>query len=171
MSNIPLRIVGISAACGVMLLLTYHGVASAQAGSAGGSVGKIDKSVSGSEQSSEPKNSASRRHAQAPPSEKSAASLTGMWNWTAVCFGIHYTGVFRMAQAGGGELTGVFLTDSGDFQGGTISGAVTGSKVDFTRTNATGTIHYTAELDPSQKKMDGSLTRAGITCPFSVTKR
>jgi hypothetical protein len=64
-----------------ILVTVFTGTAFAQAGSMGGTVGKQDKSVSGSEEPAEPKSPHNPRHAVSPPKQSSEASckLASIW--------------------------------------------------------------------------------------------
>jgi hypothetical protein len=140
----------------------------AQAGSTGGTIGKQDKTISG-DQIEKPSNLQRQKHREESPSRQVVTTLTGQWDWKAVCYGVPYTGVFRLVQSAGGRLSGNFLSDSGAFQGGTITGLASGTQINFTRTNGTGSIRYTAVLS-SPRRMEGSLTRVG-SCSFTAAKR
>jgi hypothetical protein len=141
----------------------------AQAGSTGGTIGKQDKSISAGDQIEKPSNLQRQKHREESPRRQVVTTLTGQWDWKAVCYGVPYTGVFRLVQSAGGRLSGTFLSDSGAFQGGTITGLASGTQINFTRTNGTGSIRYTAVLS-SPQRMEGSLTQVG-SCSFTATKR
>jgi hypothetical protein len=164
------------ASIGIALLALSHLAcanvtsAFAQAGSTGGTIGKQDKSISGGDQIEKPGNLQQRKHREESPSRQVATTLTGPWDWKASCYGVPYTGALRLVQSAGGQLSGKFLSDSGAFQGGTITGLASGTQINFTRTNSTGSIRYTAVLG-SPQRMEGSATQGIGGCSFTATKR
>jgi hypothetical protein len=138
----------------------------AQAGSIGGSVGKTDKSVSGSSETNEPH---ARPASRQPPTPHATASLSGRWEWDAGCPDKHYFGAFQLTDHPGRQLTGEFIRDSGAVQGGQINGSVNGREISFVRNNGSTTINYRAVV-VSQSKMEGSLSNI-LTCTFTASKR
>jgi hypothetical protein len=103
---VALGIVAIS--CMTAFLATNR-IALGQAGSTGGTIGKTDKSASGGEDLDENRGRPHRANKQSGPA---GGSLTGRWDWEAICYGIRYFGDFRIREVGG-QLTGEFLDDSG----------------------------------------------------------
>jgi hypothetical protein len=68
----------------VALLMPFGGAAFAQAGSTGGTIGKEDKSVSGTQEPREPNDRSGRaphQRATASPNEADCARLVGTWSW------------------------------------------------------------------------------------------
>ena len=126
----------------------------AQAGSIGGNVGKTDKSVSGSGNTSEQQ---ARPASRQPPTPRATASLSGRWEWDAGCPDKHYFGDFQLTEHPGGQLTGEFIRDSGAVQGGEINGSVNGREISFVRNNGSTTTSYRAVV-VSKSRMEGSLS-------------
>jgi hypothetical protein len=155
-------------ACALAVLLGSDRIALAQAGSTGGLIGKSDKSISGGDDLSKPRE-------RTPPANKTGravASLSGRWDWEAGCPVNRYFGDFQLTELSGGQLAGEFFRDSGAVQGGRISGTVHGSEVSFLRDNGESKLRYSTVLD-SPRKMHGSASfaGAGISCTFTAKKR
>ena len=143
--------------------------AQAQSGSMGGSVGKTEKSISGSGESA-PDRRPPPRTSSMPPKQVTAASLEGNWDWEASCT----TGQWQ----GGMTLHAVSATAfSGEFNKGhvgSVNGTINGNRLSFIRTwmgiirqNWSAPVTYAG----SSLRMQGPFTdpiRSG--CRFSATK-
>jgi hypothetical protein len=164
----------------LVALLAADRIARGQAGSIGGTIGKTDKSASGGEESSASLgrylSPASRRHPQrnGEGSVGPSSSVTGHWQWHSDCgpFG-RFVGAFKLAQTSAGQLTGEFLSDSGEMKAGRISGTVTGDNVSFTRVAVGGQVtQFDAVLNsPDKPSMTGSVSGPGrMPCSFAASK-
>jgi hypothetical protein len=154
-------------ACAIAVLLGSNRIVLAQAGSTGGLIGKSDKSISGGHDLSEP------RGRPSPTNKKvghGATSLSGRWDWEAGCPVNRYFGDLQLTELSGGQLAGEFVHDSGTVRGGQISGSVHGNEVSFSRDNGERKLRYKSVLE-SPRKMNGSVSVAGIVCTFTATKR
>ena len=160
------RRIAITFVSGILASFAASTTVFAQAGSTGGSVGKTDKSVSGSSDTNEQQ---ARPASRQPPTPRATASLSGRWEWDAGCPDKHYFGDFQLTEHPGGQLTGEFIRDSGAVQGGQINGSVDGKEISFVRDNGSTTISYRAMV-VSQSKMEGSLSNI-LTCTFTASKR
>jgi hypothetical protein len=107
----------------------------AQAGSTGGTLGKQDKSASGSDESPGPAKPSQKRVARgdsASPKIVSRGSITGRWNWNIKCPSANFTGLLSIVQSGD-TFTGEF-GHTNFWDNGTISnGQVRGGAVTFDR--------------------------------------
>jgi hypothetical protein len=153
----------------LMALLAVDRGAFAQAGSTGGTIGKTDKSVSGGqEQSRQPQPAKKQTRRAAGP------VLTGLWDWqcgNALSFPA--TGNLQLVEGSEGRLTGEFISDSGSFQGGKISGSVHGNSVSFVRDNGSYKANYSAVLE-EPNRMIGSVAPFSLApegCRFTALKR
>ncbi len=142
-------------------------------GSAGGSIGKQNKSVSGSEEAQKPRSTRPRERSRAPARRQEAtrprrnqeprvsaassgASLTGTWRWSATCErGIrNYTGLVTLTQSGNtftGTHGGTNIFDTGTITDGIIQG----NQVRGTRIWGAYVDHVTLTL--SGGRMSGTL--------------
>jgi hypothetical protein len=159
-----IKSISIALLCCLAALVAADGLAFAQAGSTGGTIGKTDKSASGGGGISRRKNAVD-----------SSSRLTGIWQWRADCpVGGPYVGSFRLAQTSAGQLTGEFLDDSGPTKTGRITGAVIADKVSFTREAGGRVIQYNAVLNSSNKphRMVGTTSESSIVggCSFTASK-
>jgi hypothetical protein len=154
----------------VVLLLVGGSLALGQAGSTGGTLGKTEKSISGSGESAPADGRPPPRTRSMPPMQVTAASLEGNWDWEASC---------TLGQwQGGMTLHAVSATAfSGEFNKGhtgSIAGTINGNRLSFIRTwmgmikqNWTAPVTYAG----SSLRMQGPFTdptRSG--CRFSATK-
>jgi hypothetical protein len=114
-----------------------------QPGSTGGSIGKIDKSISGGEDAVEPRavTKSLRRPVEGGASDRSSeVSVAGRWHWSADCASGHWKGELDLAETSKGQF-------SGSFDAGTVTnGHVNGTSVTFTRTWVTFTQYWTGRL-------------------------
>ena len=137
-------------------------------GSAGGTIGKQGKSISGGDDAPPP---ARRPNQDQPRASTSAASIAGNWDWEGSCASGAWTGgmVFRATSAT--QFTGEFT--KGHIGG--LAGTVQGNRVSFVR-DMFGIIkqQWTGTLSGSpggKLRMQGPFTtpeRGG--CRFSATK-
>jgi hypothetical protein len=174
-------------------ILTYAGLtlialaastsmALAQAGSAGGTIGKQGKSVSGSEDAKPaaptPKraqpNRPSRRASPDAGVAQAGVSVSGRWRWQANCVVARYAGQFVLSQSGG-QFSGSFGNTSAIDGGRIVGGRINGSELSFTRTSFKGerTQRWTATLSPSTgtaRNMQGSHTAKMGACQFQASR-
>jgi hypothetical protein len=100
----------------------------AQAGSTGGTIGKQDKSTSGSQElPSLPKPSPKRaaRGEGVRPKIRSRASITGRWHWDIKCPTANFVGILNIVQSGdtfAGEFGHTNFWDNGTVSNGRVSG-------------------------------------------------
>jgi hypothetical protein len=139
-------------------------VAQNQAGSTGGTIGKIDKSASGGQ--------------EAKPAERplprstgivahSAISVSGTWHWRAQCGVIAPGGVFEIGEMSGKQFSGAFRSDGP----GVLSGEISGDRVTFRRVVDSGWDSpqtWTGRLDHG--RIQGDITRPLGHCTFEATK-
>ncbi len=152
----------------------------AQAGSAGGTIGKRDKSVSGGEEAAPTRQSVTSKPRQAkravPPDAgyrraHAGVSLGGRWRWIANCErGVrHFNGVLTFETSGS-----TFSATHGGtnfFDSGTITnGRISGNRVSFTRTWGPYVDHLNLVLAGS--RMSGVLPNTAYSgrCQVSATK-
>jgi hypothetical protein len=140
------------------------GSAFAQAGSAGGTVGKTDKSISGGNEQEQP---------HAPPLQHAAptAPAAGRWSWQADCMNGHYVGAFQLSQSTDGQITGEFLNDSGPVKTGHVTGSITGEKISLNRQRGDALPQQWNATLSAPGKMQGTIASLGIQgCTFSASK-
>jgi hypothetical protein len=135
----------------------FQPIVLAQAGSTGGTIGKENRSVTGSEE---------RRELYRPDT-----ALAGRWRWRSVCGTLKWSGEFEISQSSAHSFSGAFLSDGP----GTISsGNISGKQVSFTRRTSMVTQHWNGTLDSSGKslRLHGSHTEPilGGYCQFTATK-
>jgi hypothetical protein len=148
------------ALCGLAVaLFAVPCVAQVQPGSTGGSIGKIDKSISGGGSAAEPSaptksRSNGKRPVDTATSDQSSVSVAGAWRWSADCTGSgRWQGQFDLIETSRGGF-------NGSFEVGTITnGRVNGRSVTFTRTWITFTQYWTGRLVGGQLK--GTLSGNG----------
>jgi hypothetical protein len=173
----------------IALIGALAGVASAdrmafaQAGSTGGTIGKTDKSVSGTEEPEKAhlqrRNSPSRvsDNRVRPPA---GSSLVGRWQVHQSCAAGKSTSQVEIRQSPGGQFVGV-LSGRDSFGGtdtGKISnGQVQGDKATFmvARTNSTGSAvrQWSATLIRTSgvvTRMEGSFFGLIANCTFNATR-
>jgi hypothetical protein len=154
----------IAGALGIALSSAAVSGAFAQAGSTGGTIGKTDKSVSGTGEETPP----SRDKIKTPGQGNSAAILTGSWNWRAQCGPLTPGGVFVISNASGGRISGDFLSDVT----GTFSGTISGDRISFARIlpSVDSPQRWTGTISWSSGRMAGEITRPLGVCTWSATK-
>jgi hypothetical protein len=137
--------------CGIAALLAANRTAFAQAGSAGGTLGKTDKSAGGSRATAEP--------AKPPGGVSQAAnvSVAGRWKWTADCASGHWTGGFQLTQGMSGEFNGAYLGLAYGDLGSITDGHVSGGTITFLR-HAIITQNWTGRLSDGGKRINGDIT-------------
>jgi len=108
----------------------------AQAGSAGGSLGKTNKSASGGSEEApaakpQPRRSAtkhaSRGEDDGAPAAKSSGAIAGRWHWDIKCPSASFTGQFDIVQDGStftGEFGHTNFWDNGTVSNGKFHGNV-----------------------------------------------
>jgi hypothetical protein len=120
----------------VALSAPFAGNAFAQGGSTGGTLGKADKSVSGSRE--EPRQ-ASTHPMREKPKRATGVSISGKWVWTQKCDdGSEFSGSFNLIQNYDGTVSGSVTGKDGS---GSISGRLGGNKIIGSRTYAEHDTH------------------------------
>jgi hypothetical protein len=176
------------AACVVLALSQPSSPVFGQSGSTGGSVGKHEKSVSGSEakKPTRPQGGRALRRgdgaqhgrrgeARAPaPRNATSRSLSGRWSWVAQCPIVgELQGFITLAQRAA-SFTGVFGGTNMWDQGTIPDGRVNGHHLTFTRHTPSGGIqHWTATTDVASDgalHMRGSTQTSVGTCTVDATK-
>lgn len=166
---------GLGNAVLTVLLLSVH-AAAAQPGSTGGTIGKQNKSVSGSEETGPASGPEQRTRSEKPhrpqeraPKQDLGRSISGSWDWEASCAsGGTWQGGLTISSTPSGALSGAF----GRGHMGGIVGAVSGNRVSFYR--AMYKQHWRATLSGSAGsglRMSGAVSdpaRSG--CRFSATR-
>ena len=116
---------------GALLAAMAASPAFAQAGSAGGTIGKQNKSVSGGVEQPAPPKSASRpRRSPAASTKSSSGSVSGRWHWQADCQQNFYQGEFEIGAVTDGHFTGQFFSD---VAGPISAGQIEGNRISFVR--------------------------------------
>jgi hypothetical protein len=160
----------------------------AQAGSTGGSIGKQGKSVSGTEERSQPPAAQPRTppRPRPQPSSKPAAtsataevSLTGRWNVVETCVSGNFPLVYDIQQGSRGSFSGTARTAGGTGHTERIlDGRVEGTSITFSRT-ITGdllgarTPRFTGSVvttNNQAREFAGSFQQVGFTCTFRGTR-
>lgn len=160
---------------GLSALLAADGMASAQAGSTGGTLGQTDKSAVGSREVVEPAKTPrvvrSKKRDTGPGSERQAGvSVAGRWQWIADCQSAgHYTGAFQLTQGMSGELNGIFLQTNIHDNGTITDGHVASGIISFTRNAIGGTQHWTGRMGEGGSHINGSLT-GNVNCTWEGRK-
>jgi hypothetical protein len=126
-------------------MLSTSGIAQTQPGSAGGTIGKTNKSLSGDEDAAPPDESLSPKsrqttaHPSAIPAttqsrvnrqDTSKAALAGRWNWNATCPNGSFNGEFEIRPTSASAFSGQFFSD---LPGPISNGQLDGKHVTFTR--------------------------------------
>ena len=144
----------------------------AQSGAIGGSIGKPDKSVSGTTQ---PHKQVRKRTIKAVANTKPSRTISGRWIWSATCDdGSKWSGEFSFEQNPDGTLTGSCTVHTGPGGAcGALSGRVSGSKVTFSvRWHGALGSHwnpYSLSLAASGQTMSGTeLSKTQGTCHYKV---
>ena len=167
-------------------MFSTSGVAQIQPGSTGGTIGKQDKSISGTEDAVPPNESLSPRSRQttARPSaipattsrvnrqDTSKAALAGRWNWNASCPNGNFKGEFEIRSTSASAFSGHYLSD---VPGPISNGQLDGKQVTFTRqyTTLLGTFLQSWTGSLTQSKIAGSLVDqpSGISCTWAAAKK
>jgi len=124
----------LGATAGLAVLLSVHGIAFGQAGSSGGSVGRVDKSISGGVEPQVHGRAQSRSHRKKSSENDVATSIAGAWSWTADCEGYgHYHGVFDLSPMASGAFTGEFTGTNISDLGAITNGRIDGANISFLR--------------------------------------
>jgi hypothetical protein len=153
----------------VILLLTCGSLALGEAGSTGGTLGKTEKSISGSGESA-PADRRRPRTPSIPPMQMTAASLEGNWDWEASCTVGQWQGGMTLHAVSATKFSGEF--NKGHI--GSIAGTINGNRLSFIRTWM-GIIkqNWTAPVTSagSSLRMQGPFTDPTHSgCRFSATK-
>jgi hypothetical protein len=157
-------------------MFSTSGVAQIQPGSTGGTIGKRDKSISGSEDAAPPNESLSPKSRQttARPNRQdtSKAALAGGWNWNASCPNGNFKGEFEIRSTSASAFSGHFLSD---VPGAISNGQLDGKQVTFTRhySNLLGTFLQSWTGSLTQSRIAGSLVDqpSGIRCTWEAAKK
>jgi hypothetical protein len=134
-----------------LVSIDAHRPGFAQAGSAGGTVGEQNKSVSGSEDQPTPHHQQNPGLTNSEGSHVSApSSISGRWTWTETCNdGSQWAGTFEFTQDSSGAVSG---TAAGNDGSGPISGLLTGNRF-------AGSRSYPAHSTPITLVVSGSSLR------------
>jgi hypothetical protein len=160
--------------CGIAMFFAANRSALPQAGSAGGTLGKVDKSASGSRDTGEPQSASRSIGSPKSSSTAAATSVAGRWDWTADCPSGHWVGAFNLTQGAAGEFNGAFMqTSSSDI--GTISdGLVSNSKISFTRSwtvlLVSGRQRWSGQLGDGARHINGNIT-GNENCTWKGVKK
>ena len=154
----------------------YPRVASAQSGSAGGSIGNDDKSVSGSRSAprsvEEPDRSTTRRGRQDSDESPRASRKSGSGGG-----GGSFDGAWAIVIVGGpmcqGSITSAFIVSSGRIIGdGVSSGSVTPNGAAYASGTTKEGLTYTSSGRLSSRSGSGTVRRSdGCTGRWSATKQ
>lgn len=138
----------------------------AQAGSTGGSIGKHEKSLQGSQDRGrpEPHNNAGRT--SAGKTRQAVGGISGTWNWQAKCSENIYQGVFEIDALADGQFSGRFLSD---VPGQISNGRLSGNSFSFLRQIVIVQQPWRGSLSGGQMsgKISGPL---GDACTFTATR-
>jgi hypothetical protein len=157
--------------CALAASLAAGRTAVAQAGSAGGTLGKTDKSAGGGRETAEPAKplrvvQPKQKDTAAVAKPQDAVSVAGRWHWTADCNnGGHYAAGFQLTQGMAGEFNGVFVQDLGTITDGHVNNGV----ISFTRNGGFYTQHWTGQLGEGGTHINGSLT-GNVNCTWEGRK-
>jgi hypothetical protein len=154
-------------ACSLAAFTGADRVAFAQAGSAGGTLGKTDKSASGGEQD---KAARSRERS-------GKMSLDGTWIWHATCpDGTDWKGEFKLEEKSDGSLAGTCSVYNGG--GGScseVSGQVSGNKATFSVKWSNPLYShwnpYSLTILPGGQSMRGTEKAQRGICQYQVTRQ
>jgi len=150
-------------------MVSTPGVAQMQPGSTGGTIGKVDKSISGGGDVEQPNSTASRRSLSKSENRSSETSASGRWRWHAGCWNLvdKWHGVFQISQTADGSFTGTFTSDASDSGAAANpvpqqiqSGRVSGGQISFTRVIAPAQ-QWTGTISPASGRDAG---HDGINC-------
>jgi len=162
-------------------MVSTPGVAQMQPGSTGGTIGKVDKSISGGGDVEQPNSTASRRSLSKSENRSSETSASGRWRWHAGCgIGGQWHGVFQISQTADGSFTGTFTSDASDSGAAANpvpqqiqSGRVSGGQISFTRVIAPAQ-QWTGTISPASgetRGMMGSIAALGLSiCSWTATR-
>jgi hypothetical protein len=149
--------IGIGAAlvAGALADVAVYGKALAQGGSAGGSVGKTSKSVSGGEPQARP----------APT--RAVFSLAGTWQWRADCSnGTHWEATFAATP----NDSGSYALNFDGAGGGTGLGTVSGTHVTLLRNFSIFHQTWTATLAGGNLMKGSVKSSEGGFCTFEASR-
>ncbi len=157
----------------ILLVAADAGCASifAQAGSAGGQIGKQGKSVSGGDDGAarQPQHGrSSSAPGEAKPSGVTAADLAGNWDWSANCnLSGPWKGGFNLSET---SATG-FVGEMTKGHQGSLKGTVHGNRMSFRRVWLVLVQFWSGSLSRSGSswKWKGSLT-GNEDCTFTATR-
>jgi hypothetical protein len=155
--------------CGLLAYLTADRIASGQAGSTGGNVGKTDKSISGGENAQAPRARQTVKPDHASSNQLAYAAISGRWHWEAKCGLGNFQGEFEIGPVTTRQFTGRFLSD---LPGPIADGHIAGEQVSFSRQVLGHWQPWTAVLRGASQ-MSGSLIRTdfgGDRCMWTGTK-
>lgn len=165
-----------SAALAALLMSAYAAPADAQPGSAGGTVGKQGKSMSGSDEAmpagpsgQQSGSNKSRRPQESARKQDLGRSVSGSWDWEASCAsGGTWQGGLNLSASPSGNLSGAF----GKGHMGSIVGSVSGNRVSFYRAmykqQWTGTLSGSGGTGLRMSGPVSDPARSG--CRFSATR-
>jgi hypothetical protein len=155
------------ALCGLAVaLFAVPCFAQVQPGSTGGSIGKTDKSISGSESAGEPRTSTKRPIERGASDRSSEGSVAGRWRWTSDCTGGRWEGEFDLIESRGhisGNFAGTSWHDIG-----TITGQINGTSLTFTRKNSVTTQYWTGRL--ASGRLRGTFS-GNASCSWQASRK
>jgi hypothetical protein len=93
------------------------------------------------------------------PRDEANDAATSWWTWTC-CDGTYYGNM--MLQHSGTSITGDFYDESAD-TGGTVSGTLAGTHMEFVRSVEGEQQLYSVELNADQTRGDGKVSGAWVT--------
>jgi hypothetical protein len=158
----------------MVVLLTTGTQVFSQAGSAGGSIGKKDKSISSDQERSDipsrPKSPVAprlRRRVTADAPSHQSDGAGGRWNWQAKCQGGNiFQGVFEIGSVSDGNFTGSFL---GDLPGPITRGRLSGNHITFVRSVLGFEQPWRGTVSSGQ--MSGNISgMSGDICSFTASR-
>lgn len=156
----------------ILICLASGSLAFGQAGSAGGTIGKTDKSVSGAD-SAEPqpptksRSQGQQRVDKGNSDQPSGGSVSGRWRWNADCSGKVWQGEFDLAESSRGQFNGSFAGTSWHDVGAITNGHINGASISFTRKNLV-TQYWTGHLAAGRIKGTSS---GNVDCSWEATSK
>jgi hypothetical protein len=131
-------------------------------GSAGGTLGKTDRSLSGGQQGPE-------RRPQSERGQRSS-SISGSWAFTQDCQFGTFRGTFRLSQTDGSSFQGSFSQEAPKIAGTVFDGKIQGRRVSFKATfSAVETWEGTLS---SPGRMEGKVTGSNAGgCTWSARRQ
>lgn len=151
---------------GALVAAVGASAACAQAGSAGGTIGKQNKSASGGSEAPAPKAKARPRRSPAASAKSTSGNVSGRWHWQANCQQSFYQGDFELGAVTDGHFTGQFFSD---VPGPVSAGTIEGNRISFVRSvfGIAQPWHGTFSGAQMSGGIDGAL---GQICTFKASR-